>query len=172
MANKRYIYLIDKLRDLGVSDGEVVDSGCGEGAGSKYLIDSGFNVYSFDASSEVINKCEEIGVNAKIGDITNFLLPDNFADIFICSETLEHLTRDQSLMASEEIQRVCKEGGVICITVPEDKNKCMLGKGHKQYLSSSDIVFHFSSLEILFEGVYCKKKGKCNRVMFFRNKNE
>ena len=99
-------------------------------------------------------------------------MPDNFADIFICSETLEHLTRDQSLMASEEIQRVCKEGGVICITVPEDKNKCMLGKGHKQYLSSSDIVFHFSSLEILFEGVYCKKKGKCNRVMFFRNKNE
>ena len=168
MANKRYVYLIDKLRDLGIKSGRVVDCGCGEGIGSKYLINGGFDVYSFDVSEAVLHKCKEIGVDAKIGDITSLSLSDNFADVFICSETLEHLTINQSLIASKEIQRVCKKGGVICITVPEDEKKCMRGRGHKQYLSSSDLVFHFSSLEIIFEGVYCKKEGKCNRVIFFR----
>ena len=66
MANKRYIYLIDKLKDLGVKDGIVVDCGCGEGIGSKYLIDNGFNVYSFDVSGEALYKCKEIGVDAQI----------------------------------------------------------------------------------------------------------
>lgn len=167
MANKRYIYLINGLKKLGIKDGKVVDCGCGEGHGSRYLIDSGFDVYPIDMSEDIINKCKEVGVDAKIGDITRLFLSDNFADVFICSETLEHLTRDQSMRASKEIRRVCKEDGVICVTVPEDKKKCLRGRKHKQYLSRNDLISHFSLMKIIFEGIYCKKEGKCNRVMFF-----
>lgn len=169
MANKRYIYLINNLHKLNIHDGVVIDCGCGEGIGSKYLINNGFKVHSFDLSDDAIDKCRKNGVDAKKEDITNLLIEDNFADIFICSETLEHLDRGQSSMAVIEIKRVCKKDGIICITVPENKNICLEGNGHKQYLSRDDLVSCFFELEIIFEGIFCKKMGRCNRVIFFKN---
>ncbi len=170
MANNRYLYLIKQLHDLNVYDGTVVDCGCGEGNGSNILVDNGFDdVHSFDISDEALSICRKDGINAKKGDITKLPLKDNFADIFICSETLEHLSRKKSNMAAMEIKRICKQDGCICITVPENEKKCMDGSGHKQYLSKVDLLDHFFPLELVFEGFFCKKPDRCNLVLIFIN---
>jgi len=170
MANSRYLYLINQLHDLNIYDGVVIDCGCGEGNGSNLLLENGFkNVYSFDISEEAIIACKKIGIETKKADITKMPLRDDIADIFICSETLEHLTRQNSRLAAAEIKRVCKRDGCICVTVPENKEMCLKGKGHKQYLSKQDLLDHFFPLEIAFEGIFCKKPGKCNLVLIFIN---
>ena len=171
MANNRYLYIIEQLKILNVPDGVVVDCGCGEGVGSYFLKENGFsNVYSFDISSKMIDKCKDYGVEAKYGDITNLSLNDDFADIFICSETLEHLTIDELISAINNIKRICKNNGYICITVPENERQCLSSKLHKQFLSKSCLINNFKGLEIAFDGIFCKKPNRCNLVMIFRNK--
>lgn len=170
MANNRYLYLIEQLHNLNIYDGVVVDCGCGDGNGSEILMENGFDdVNSFDISFKVLSICREKGVNVKKGDVTKLPLEDDFADVFICSETLEHLSRKKSNVAAMEIKRVCKQDGCICVTVPEDKEKCMKGKNHKQFLSKQDLLDHFFPLELVFEGIFCKKPGRCNLVLMFIN---
>ena len=170
MANNRYLYLIKQLHNLNIYDGVVVDCGCGDGNGSKLLIENGFDdIHSFDISDEAISRCRDNGVKAQKGNITKMPLDDNFADIFICSETLEHLNTKESSVAIMKIKRICKQDGCICITVSENKEQCLKGAGHKQYFTKQDLLDHFFPLEVAFEGVFCKKPGKCNLVLIFIN---
>ena len=171
MANTRYLYLIEKLREIGVPDGcTVIDCGCGEGVGSAYLKEHGYDTHSFDVSRDVFPLCRENGVEAQYGDITRLKdLLRGYTDVFICSETLEHLDKEDSIKASSEIRRTCKKGGYICITVPEDKEICLKNKKHKQYLSYQDILSLFPTCKPVFKGVYCKKPGRCNLVVILKN---
>jgi ubiquinone/menaquinone biosynthesis C-methylase UbiE len=171
MSNNRYLYIIEQLKTLNVFNGVVVDCGCGEGVGSYFLKENGFsNVHSFDISSKMIDKCKDYGVEAQYGDITNLSLNDDFADIFICSETLEHINIVETHRATNEIKRICKNNGYICITVPENENQCFSSKSHKQFLSKSCLIENFKGLEIVFDGIFCKKPNRCNLVMIFKNK--
>jgi ubiquinone/menaquinone biosynthesis C-methylase UbiE len=170
MANTRYLYLIEELEKAGMPSGcTVVDCGCGEGIGSAYLKEHGYNTLSFDVSEAVFPLCRELGVEPEYGDITNLKdVMSNSSHAFICSETLEHLSKKDSIKASFEIKRVCKKGGLICITVPEDKKLCLANKKHKQYLSYDNLVDMFS-LSVVFKGKYCKNERKCNLVVIFKN---
>lgn len=166
--NNRYLYIIKQLQIVGAKEGIVVDCGCGEGVGSKFLYKEGYDVHSFDISDKNIEICRNKKINALYGDIRKIPLPNEFCDIFICSETLEHLSRKDSLKAAEEIIRVCKNGGYICVTVPLDKKVCLRGKYHKQFLSKQDLLEHFDNIDIIFEGIFCKKKNRCNLILIFR----
>ena len=171
MANNRYLYIIEQLKILSVHDGVVVDCGCGGGMGSYLLKKNGFsNVYSFDISQKMIDRCRDYGIEARYGDITNLSLNDDFANIFICSETLEHITTDKSIGAINEIKRICKNNGYICITTPANERQCLSVKRHKQFLSRFCLIEYFSGLEVIFDGIFCKKPNRCNLVMIFKNR--
>jgi len=166
--NKRYEYMLEQLVERNLWEGEtLVDCACGDGYGAAYLQSAGISVLGFDLDEELIAKTKSRGVGAQVANICKLPCVDNMADIFVCSETLEHLDRDELTKAVFEIKRVTKENGIICITVPADKKICMKNKLHKQYMSSKDLEGVFSEYRVLFSGKFCKKPGRCNTVMFF-----
>lgn len=174
MGNKRYKYLFKKLLENGVAkDDVIVDCACGDGFGTNILINNGWNnIMAYDISYKNVSKANRRGVKASQADICYMPCDNNIADVFICSETLEHiLSGKNTTRAVEEIKRVCKDNGLICITVPEDEEICLKNKKHQQYLSLKMIEGLFEEWEVIFKGKWCKKPGRCNNVVFFRKIN-
>ena len=167
--NKRYQYILENLIENNMWKGTtIVDCACGDGHGAEYLQLAGISVMGYDLDEDLIAKTKARGVGAQVANICDIPCNDNMADIFVCSETLEHLNKEESLRAVSEIKRVTTENGVICITVPADKKICMKNKLHKQFLSKSRLRDLFHEYEVVFDGKFCKKPGRCNTVMFFR----
>lgn len=174
--NNRYEFLTKQIiAEIGKTSpmfpAMVVDCGCGDGFGSSLLAKQpNWVIHAFDFDSKQVAAANARGIQAKIGDIRSLELPSLFADIFVCSETLEHLTKEDSIKAAKEIFRITAAPGVIVITVPADKKICLANKKHKQYLSAVDLEEHFVSDECvkIYQGEYCKTPGRCNLVMMFR----
>lgn len=169
LRNKRYSYILKHLNMLRVRPGStVIDCACGDGYGSDILNSSDLNVIGFDISEELVCAAIERGIEADVADICNLPCKDSTADVFVCSETLEHLTKPELQDAVSEIKRTTKKNGIICITVPSDPKLCLQNKNHKQYLSCKDLESLFNDCGLLFRGEFCKKPGRCNTVAFFR----
>lgn len=167
--NKRYSYILKNLLRLKVKNGStVIDCACGDGYGSDVLNSSGMNVIGYDILDDLVDIAIGRGVEAGVANICNLPCGNEMADVFVCSETLEHLDKHELTKAVDEIKRVTKKNGIICITVPSDPKVCLRNKNHKQYLSRKDLEHTFSDCKILFYGEFCKKPGKCNAVVFFR----
>jgi len=167
--NKRYEYILKHLKRLRVRPGSVViDCACGDGYGSSILNSADMSVIGYDISEELVFAAIERGIEADISNICNLPCEDDMADVFVCSETLEHLDKQESQKAVNEIKRTTKKNGIICVTVPSDPKLCLRNKNHKQYLSLKNLKDIFSDCHILFHGEFCKKPGKCNTVVFFR----
>lgn len=167
--NKRYYYILKYLLKYNVKIGStIIDCACGDGYGSKILNSANMNVIGYDISEELIKTSVSREVNSHVANICNLPCEDVIADVFVCSETLEHLDSKELGQAVKEIKRVTKKNGIICITVPSDPRLCLRNKNHKQYLSIKDLKKIFSDCDVLFNGKFCKKPDKCNTVMFFR----
>ena len=54
-------------------------------------------------------------------DITSLDLPDNWADLIVCSHVLEHVPDDRAAMA--ELHRVLKPGGRALVMCPVDEHR-------------------------------------------------
>lgn len=175
--HKRYDYMIKKLEEFIDLPGlVVVDCACGEGDGAIHFARLGCKVTGID----IDKKCIQTATNAfpEITFLTESILdmglPTNFADIFICSETMEHLNPRQSKRAAEEIKRICKGKAYICITVPNNKKTCLAKKIHKQYLSSKDLQRHFREYSMVHKSIFYKnplRKDRGNTVVIFQGGN-
>ncbi len=104
-----------------VAGKNVVDCACGAGIGSILFAASGASeVCAIDASLEAVAEAEKANTrsNLKItlADAIHTGLPDNYADVFISLETIEHLKQDEAFV--EEIFRVLKPGGVLICSTP------------------------------------------------------
>ncbi len=174
--HKRYDYLIRELGQFVSLRGKtVIDCGCGEGDGAIHFARKKCETIGMDVSKKRIRiaKAAFPQIDFRVKSILDTGLPDDSVDVFICSETLEHLTRSQSLKAAEEIGRVCKPISHVCITVPENKKVCLDKKGHKQYLSSKTVCRHFREWEVILNDIFYKNpknKKRGNRVVIFTRK--
>jgi ubiquinone/menaquinone biosynthesis C-methylase UbiE len=172
----RYQYILDRLNEIGYNDDPfVVDCACGYGKGTKILSEiKGCTVKGFDISPKIISKYASFqDIDVACADITSLPLNDKSVDIFVCSETLEHLTEKESIKAVSEICRVCKSDAEICITVPFDKRSLKTGS-HKQFISEKKIKKMFNGYDVLHCSYYNLKKRKKtkgvkgNLVIIFR----
>ncbi len=171
--NKRYSYILKHLLKLDVKLGSViVDCACGDGYGSNILNSANMNVIGYDISEELVSIATDRGVKANVANICSLPCKNDIAEVFVCSETLEHLDSNELDQAVKEIKRTTKKNGIICITVPSDSRLCLRNKNHKQHLSLKDLKRIFSNCDLLFDGKFCKKPEKCNTVVFLENKYE
>lgn len=177
----RYEYLLEVFGQEGINIArkKTVDCACGDGHGSIHLKNAGAIVTAIDIEQSAVEKCRKMGIeDVRQGDICDLKLPDDYCDLFFCSETLEHLEESDCSKAAQEIQKATNSGGTICVTVPKHRDRCFAKefKGiHKTYVQSRDIEKWFDQCRVIFRGTFFKNPKnpkQSNLVMILRLKNE
>jgi len=111
---KNYLYRIKAE----LKDKVVIDIPAGNGATTEMLIDIGAKVFPFDLFPEYFKvkdiECQRANIKERIP------LDDQFADMIICQEGLEHVS-DQ-LKVLKEFNRVLTNNGRLLITTPSYSN--------------------------------------------------
>lgn len=102
----------------------VLNIGVGGGVLEKLAISYNIDIYSLDPNEKSIKKLQKlVGKNkAKVGYSQNMPFEDNFFDIVIMSEVLEHLNNNVISDTLEDVKRVLKIGGKFIGTVPYNEN--------------------------------------------------
>lgn len=101
--------------------GKIIDVGCGSGDFLKLVQNIAtpeWQLYGVDFSQSAIVRCQTIIPNGKfsVGNLYDLNFPSSYFDCVICMEVLEHLERPSQ--ALKEMQRICKDDGIIIITIP------------------------------------------------------
>lgn len=102
----------------------VIDCACGAGIGSEIFLkaDAG-QVHAFDNSESVIKnlkaKNKDKNLFFSVADAAKLPLPNEFSDIYISLETIEHLEKDNLFL--EEVKRLLKPGGLFICSTPNRK---------------------------------------------------
>lgn len=107
------------LTPLANKESCILDAGCGDGTGLKFLHDKGYeNLYGIDINHNKYSLARNhIGFDRIIeSDITNTPFEDNKFDIVWCSHTLEHSY--DPIRSLKELCRICKKNGYVLIVVP------------------------------------------------------
>ena len=102
----------------------VLDVGCHDGAMMVYCGLQGATVYGQDLDAHHVAAANEalqrfsIEGEARCGDATELLFPDNHFDSVIANDFFEHITDDVKVRVLRELARVLKPGGVAVIRTP------------------------------------------------------
>ena len=149
---RRFLEAISNLRKP-----KILEVGMGEG---RYIRKISFFrpdaiLYGVDISESAINEVRMSGFRGdfKVGDAEKLPYSDNYFDVVVIADVLEHL--DDPVRAIKEVERVLKSGGMFHFYVPCEnqpfttdwllrrlgimKNFTKTIFGHVQYFSHSDI---------------------------------
>lgn len=143
----------------------VADVGCGSGYGTEVLKKTGASrIYGSDISKHSINFAKKrYGHIAKftIQGITNLeQYKDNFFDVTICGEVLEHIAEyGMEAIALKELKRITKKGGLVIISTPN--NEIMEDHG-----------FSFNNINKLFKAEFKKYCIFENALIPFRERKK
>ena len=101
---------------------KVLDTACGDGYGSKLLIDTEADeVWGGDINQQAIeaakNKYSAENLHFRVMDVTDIPFDDNYFDRVVSFETIEHIKNYQSFI--KEIKRVLKPSGKLIISTPD-----------------------------------------------------
>lgn len=98
----------------------VVDCACGSGEGSYLFAQTAQAVYGFDISKEALaeatQRLSQKNLHLSYGSAYAIPLPDNFADVVISLETIEHLEDEHRYL--QEMKRILREGGTFICSTP------------------------------------------------------
>jgi len=120
----RFSCIVREIRCLAVRLGQesldVVDAGAGWGQLSIRLAEDRHHVVALDFAKTRLDRFEtraqELGIKQVMASLEEMPLPDESADVVVCSEVLEHLPSPG--MAIREFSRIMKPQGFLLITVP------------------------------------------------------
>ena len=106
-----------------VNGKRVLDAACGEGYGSRLMMDWGAaEVTGVDISEDGIAKAkaifEEKNLRFLVHAVDKLPFPNNSFDTVISLETIEHLDQPEDFL--REITRVLKPGGTVVLSCPND----------------------------------------------------
>lgn len=121
---------------------KILDVGCGRGDVALYLGKNSKKTIGIDYSKEAIKLANSTRknfplairkkVHYQIMNIRKMSFPDNYFDIVICIDVLEHLYRDEVEQALREIKRVLKKDGVLFLQT--GMNKLLYDFVYKYYI--------------------------------------
>lgn len=114
------IFSLDSfLTPLVTKNSCILDAGCGDGTGLKFLHDKGYeNLYGIDINPNKYNLAKKyIGDDRVIdSDITKTPFEDKKFDVIWCSHVLEHSY--DPIKSLKELGRICKKDGYILLVLP------------------------------------------------------
>jgi putative AdoMet-dependent methyltransferase len=95
-----------------------LDIGIGTGNLSSHFLRAGIKMSGIDQSREMLKQCslKHPQIETKLGNFLAIPYLDDQFDFIVTSYALHHLTDEQKLLALEEMRRVLKPHGRICIT--------------------------------------------------------
>lgn len=103
----------------------VLDAACGSGYGSKMLAEKAESVIGIDISEETIQyACDNYltsNVEFMVGSIEKLPFEDNFFDVVVSFETIEHVNEQIQNSFLKEIKRVLKDDGILIMSTPDKK---------------------------------------------------
>jgi 2-polyprenyl-3-methyl-5-hydroxy-6-metoxy-1,4-benzoquinol methylase len=106
-----------------VKDKVILDIACGEGYGSNLLAQEAKLVIGVDIDKETVKaaqgKYKKKNLTYQVGSTSNIPCEDNFFDIVVSFETIEHHNEHEQMIA--EIKRVLKPEGILIISTPDKK---------------------------------------------------
>jgi SAM-dependent methyltransferase len=97
------------------SNGNALIIGCGAGQDAN-IFDSSIKVIAFDLSWNASRSIKSENIISFVGDATSIPLPDDYFDLVICSEVLEHIPNVRN--AIQEIYRIAKQNSILIFSSP------------------------------------------------------
>lgn len=100
----------------------VLDAACGTGYGADILSKYAQEVHAIDISDDAIKYAQDNykkeNLNFKVADIENLPFKDNYFDIVVSFETIEHVNKEKQKNFLSEIKRVLKDDGILIMSTP------------------------------------------------------
>ncbi|MFL0581105.1 glycosyltransferase [Solibacillus silvestris] len=109
-----------------IVEGKVVlDAACGEGYGTNMLSEYALKVYGLDIDKETIEHAKKKYTKSNIeyqqGSIEELPFPNDYFDVVVSFETIEHVSGDIQAKFLKEIKRVLKADGTLIMSTPNKK---------------------------------------------------
>ncbi len=124
------------IKDL-VKDKVVLDAACGAGYGTNLLGQKAEKVYGIDISVEAVNYAKEhygrSNVEFIVSSIDNLHFPNEYFDMVVSYETIEHVDESIQNLFLKEVKRVLKKDGLFIISTPNKKLYSDLNEYKNQY---------------------------------------
>ena len=115
-VERRRWLIFDRLLD-GLSERGVLEVGSGTGRFSHTIAERGGRLTVLDIGSQLVTRVSgELGSAGVVGDACELPFADASFEVVVSSECVEHTLRPER--AIREMCRVCRPGGVVCITSP------------------------------------------------------
>lgn len=147
---RKEVVFKDFLGNVDIRGKRLLDAGCGFGAFSSEACARGAQVTAVDIADGLIARVSARlpGVKALPASILSLPFPDADFDVVVSSDVIEH-TQDP-WKAVDELVRVLKPGGLLCLTVPNrtfwffsvvlaDKFGWRRYKGHENWVHYGDL---------------------------------
>jgi ubiquinone/menaquinone biosynthesis C-methylase UbiE len=142
-GKKLHLRVEKLLNQLRISkDMRVLDVGCGRGDIALYLGKNLNEVFGIDYSKEAIgiansiknnfSKSMQKKVHFMVMNIKKLSFPDNYFDVVICIDVLEHLYKEEAEYALREMKRVLKKNGILFLQT--GINKLLYDFTYKYYI--------------------------------------
>jgi len=120
------------FREL-VPSGRILDAGCGTGRDTRFFIESGYVVISFDASIKMVRKCQEYPHAYCIQrQFSKIAFKEEFDGIWACA-SLHHLSLEEAKSAVTNLSTALKPKGTMFISVKAARE----ARGRTASISSS-----------------------------------
>jgi SAM-dependent methyltransferase len=101
--------------------GRILDAGCGAGRDTRYFIEHGYIVISFDGSAELVRKCQEYPhaycVRLLFSEVT---FKEEFDGIWACASVL-HIPEPEAKDAMRRLTTALKPGGAMLVSLKHGK---------------------------------------------------
>jgi len=96
--------------------GRLLDIGCGSGEFLNQMKNFGWEAFGVEINRESADMGNKRGLNILCGELGGADFPENYFDVVVLSQTMEHVYSPGSYL--EKIHRLLKEGGLLIIGVP------------------------------------------------------